>query len=57
MFFDDKYTVVSSAKSIHWEYVKAFGKSLVYIINSRGPKTDPWGTPHVVSMRDDVMPL
>jgi hypothetical protein len=29
------------------------GRSLIYIINSNGSKTDPWGTPHVIIPQSD----
>ena len=38
---------VSSAKSVTEEMKTACGRSLIYIKNSNGPKTEPWGTPHL----------
>ena len=43
---DDRYRVVSSANNIALQLERQFGKSLVYIIKSKGPRTDPCGTPH-----------
>ena len=52
-----KYTAVSSAKilililsgrELH------FAKSLIYRINKRGPRTDPWGTPQFMDLRVDL---
>jgi len=42
---DVKVSVVSSAKRIVLLCWRALGKSLIYIRKSRGPKTDPCGTP------------
>jgi hypothetical protein len=39
------YKSVSSAKRFNFAYVSAFSMSLIYRINNKGPKTDPWGTP------------
>ena len=36
---------VSSANKMYFKLGDAFSKSLIKIKNSRGPKTDPWGTP------------
>ena len=41
--------VVSSAYIINWKFLLAFGKSLIFIINRRGPRIDPCGTPYSVS--------
>ena len=40
--------VVSSANNIDLVRIKHPGKSLVYIIQRNGPKTEPWGTPHIM---------
>ena len=40
--------VVSSAKRIVFVRFRQDGRSFVYMINKRGPNTDPWGTPHFV---------
>ena len=37
--------VVSSAYIMNWTSLLAFGKSLIYIINKRGHRIDPCGTP------------
>lgn len=40
-------TAVSSAKRLHFVCgtVHAMGRSIVYVRKSRGPRTEPWGTP------------
>lgn len=38
--------VVSSAKIRGELCENALGKSLIYIRNRIGPRTEPWGTPH-----------
>ena len=40
---------MSSAYIINWITLLAFGKSLIYIINNRGPRIDPCGTLYSVS--------
>ena len=42
------YIVVSSANKIDFAPFKLSGRSFVYIINSKGPNTDPCGTPHSI---------
>ena len=32
------------------------GKSLMYIRKSKGPRTDPWGTPAVICFGSDSLP-
>jgi len=29
--------------------------SFIYIGNSKGPTTDPWGTPHVTFKKEDLV--
>ena len=41
------YSTQSSAKSLVVECLTQDGRSLMYIRNSSGPKTLPWGTPEV----------
>ena len=48
--------VVSSAYIILWNFKLDFGKSLIYIINNRGPKMEPCGTPVVISSVLELMP-
>ena len=45
----------SSANSLTLE-VTTLGKSLIYIKNSRGPKTAPWGTPEITFVVWDLEP-
>ena len=48
--------LVSSANKIGRDLsVKNFGKSFMYKRKSRGPKTEPWGTPCSVLAQDDVI--
>ena len=42
------YIVVSSANKIDFTPFKISGRSFVYIINSKGPNTDPYRTPHSI---------
>ena len=36
--------------------LEALHRSLIYSKNSRGPKIDPWGTPHVIFKKDVFCP-
>ena len=47
-FEPDSWSVVSSAKSKVKKSI-AVGRSLIKIRKSRGPRTDPWETPHFIS--------
>ena len=49
------YNNASSAKSLTVE-LRLSGKSFIYIKNSSGPKTVPWGTPDVVTTGADDAP-
>jgi len=31
------------------------GKSLIYIRNNNGPKTEPWGTPSVIFFHVEIL--
>ena len=35
----------------------AFGKSFIKIMNNRGPKMEPWGTPYDICLMEDSLPL
>jgi len=35
--------------------LEAFTMSLIYIRNSKGPTTDPWGTPHITFKNEDLV--
>ena len=48
---------VSSANNFGTAFLNAFGMSLMYIRNRRGPSTDPCGTPHSIIWDEDVAPL
>ena len=41
---------VSSANKMKSNWFATFGKSFIYSRNSNGPTTDPWGTPHDISL-------
>ena len=49
--------LVSSANKWNIKLLEAFGKSLIYNKNNRGPKTDPWGTPQVIGNEEEEWPL
>ena len=58
MFFSTDTSAVSSA---NWQHKvrcpsQARGRSIVYIKNSSGPRTDPWGTPAGMSTNVDIHP-
>jgi len=55
--FEDNCRVVSSANRILNIILEAFGRSLIRIRKSRGPKTDPCGTPVRMSSRVDLTPF
>ena len=38
--------LVSSAKSKGCVNLEALGRSLMYSMKNKGPKMEPWGTPH-----------
>ena len=46
--------VVSSAYIIKFNILLAFGKSFMYIINNKGPMTDPCGTPKFIDKISDL---
>jgi len=45
-FFPEICKLISSAYKTVLK-LEAFTMSFIYIRNSKGPTTDPWGTPHV----------
>ena len=49
---EDLRKPVSSAKKEIKKDVQ-LGRSFIYSKKSIGPKTDPWGTPHKIFLRDD----
>jgi len=53
---DDFRKLVSSANRLVKKDV-ANGKSFVYIRNSRGPRTLPWGTPHATVFSLEKIPF
>ena len=51
------YNVVSSACIIQWNFGHVLGKSFMYMLNNRGPKIEPCGTPiHIGSNFEFVFP-
>ena len=48
--------VVSSAWMSTIDRETARGRSITKIINNSGPRTDPWGTPCVISLCSDCTP-
>jgi hypothetical protein len=44
---------MSSAKRRYWEWSIALHKSLMNILKSRGPRTDPCGTPKGITKGDE----
>ena len=46
--------LVSSAKGCMSEYVTMLCKSLMYIRKSKGPSTEPWGTPMFMGRVSDI---
>ena len=49
--------MVSSAYIINLNLSLACGRSFKYIINSRGPKMEPWGTPVDIGKWFDTVEL
>ena len=49
--------LVSSAKRKKDRNCDEFGRSLMQIKNSSGPRTDPWGTPQDMLGREEGWPL
>ena len=49
--------LVSSAYILAVEVRKLFGISFIYIMNSKGPRMDPCGTPHIKVLGEDSSPL
>ena len=49
-----KYIVVSSANRRGLQFDRQFGRSFIYNKNNKGPKTLPWGTPHVMGKAEDL---
>jgi len=53
-FFPEIHKLISSAYKTILK-LEAFTMSLIYIRNSKGPTTDPWGTPHVTFKKEDFV--
>ena len=45
---------VSSANNINIKISEHLHRSLIYNMNNRGPRIDPWGTPHVIDLIVDT---
>ena len=54
---DAKMVVSSANKAICEGEVVAAGRSLIYIENRRGPRTDPCGTPEPIERYGETVPL
>jgi hypothetical protein len=48
--------LISSAKRRYLEYLITLHKSLMKMLKSRGPKTDPCGTPESTTKGDERIP-
>ena len=46
-------TVVSSAYNMQNNISDTLQMSLMYIMNNRGPRIDPWGIPHLIGWVDE----
>lgn len=53
LFFPCTYTTVSSAYICMSHPVHIDGKSLMNMLNKRGPRIEPWGTPTLYARWDD----
>ena len=49
--------LVSSANKNNFSLSDILGRSLMYIKKSKGPKTEPWGTPQDIPLRSEDEPL
>ena len=54
---DAKMVVSSTNKAVCEGEVVAAGRSLIYIENRRGPRTDPCGTPEPIERYGETVPL
>ena len=52
-FESERNKVVSSAKERIFSLVQ-FLMSFMYIKNNKGPKMEPWGTPHFIGKQSDI---
>ena len=52
MFFDEYCKELSSAKSLHIDNILS-ETSFTYIKKSKGPSTEPWGTPALIVLLED----
>ena len=48
---------VSSANILVFAWFRQHGRSLIYRRNSKGPRIEPWGTPHVIIPESDSTPF
>ena len=49
--------LVSSANNVALVNSKQFGRSLMYKRNKMEPSLEPRGTPHLISLADDILPF
>ena len=47
---------VSSANKKNVSFFETFARSFMYSKNKRGPRTEPCGTPHLISKVSEVLP-
>ena len=57
----DEVDAMSAVSSANWLHVvsslmHALGKSMVYVRKSRGPRTEPWGTPAGIPSQGETVP-
>ena len=55
MLYPSIKTLVSSANEIENISFETLLRSLIYIMNKSGPRTEPWGTPQVITLVCDLL--
>ena len=53
----ERNRLVSSANRIKLRILETLQISFIYNKKKSGPRIDPWGTPHLISLEDDWIPL
>ena len=46
--------LVSSAYMVTWPFSIHDGRSFIYMMKRRGPKIEPWGTPKLIVLNEEV---
>ena len=54
-FLNLQESVLSSANKVNLKKLEQFGKSLIKIRKSSGPRIEPWGTPQSTKRRSDKL--